>query len=143
MGNDRKMQNMSVEDILKSIKGIIDKRNDDDDTNEINVEDDVLELTDIVGLEDDKPPLDLEDVVEENLMSNKSSLETSSILKQFADKAKSVVKESKKSKILTVEELVVEMLRPQLKQWLDENLPLLVKELVEKEIKRLIPHEEE
>jgi len=143
MGNDRKMQNMSVEDILKSIKGIIDKRNDDDDTNEINVEDDVLELTDIVGLEDDKPPLDLEDVVEENLMSNKSSLETSSILKQFADKAKSVVKESKKAKILTVEELVVEMLRPQLKQWLDENLPLLVKELVEKEIKRLIPHEEE
>lgn len=43
---------------------------------------------------------------------------------------------------VTVEDLVVEALKPQLSSWLDKNLPILVKELVEKEIKRLIPHDE-
>ncbi len=140
MSNDRKMHDMSVEDILKSIKGIIDKRSNQDDK-----EDDVLELIDMVDSDDEKTPLDLSDVVaeEENLISSKSASEASSILKQFSEKAKSAVKEYKKPKIPTLDELVIDILRPQLKQWLDENLPLLVKELVEKEIKNLIPSEEE
>ena len=76
------------------------------------------------------------------MISSKLASETSSILKQFSEKAKSVVKEYKKSKNLTLDELVIDMLRPQLKQWLDDNLPLLVKELVEKELKNLVPSEE-
>ncbi|MBN9542680.1 MAG: DUF2497 domain-containing protein [Alphaproteobacteria bacterium] len=43
---------------------------------------------------------------------------------------------------VTVEDLVVESLKPQLSSWLEKNLPVLVRELVEKEIKRLIPHDE-
>lgn len=42
---------------------------------------------------------------------------------------------------VTVEDLVVEALKPQLSAWLDKNLPVLVKELVEKEIRRLIPED--
>jgi cell pole-organizing protein PopZ len=36
-----------------------------------------------------------------------------------------------------VEDLVVEALKPMLKEWLDGNLPALVKALVEKEVRRL------
>jgi hypothetical protein len=37
----------------------------------------------------------------------------------------------------TLEDLVADLLRPMLKEWLDANLPTLVEELVEKEIARL------
>jgi cell pole-organizing protein PopZ len=37
----------------------------------------------------------------------------------------------------SVEDLVVEALKPMLKEWLDGNLPALVKALVEKEVRRL------
>ena len=38
---------------------------------------------------------------------------------------------------VTVEDLVMESLRPMLKDWLDSNLPSIVEHLVEKEIKRI------
>jgi hypothetical protein len=38
---------------------------------------------------------------------------------------------------ITVEDLVVEALRPMLKEWLDGHLPELVRSLVEREIRRL------
>lgn len=38
---------------------------------------------------------------------------------------------------LTVEDLVQEMLRPMMKEWLDKNLPPIVQHIVEKEIKKL------
>ncbi len=37
----------------------------------------------------------------------------------------------------TIEDLVIEALKPMLKEWLDGNLPAMVKALVEKEIRRL------
>lgn len=37
----------------------------------------------------------------------------------------------------TVEDIVVEMLRPMIKDWLDANLPALVEEKVEEEVQRL------
>lgn len=44
---------------------------------------------------------------------------------------------------LTLEELVVEALKPELSNWLDKNLPALVTQLVEKEIKKILPQPEE
>lgn len=41
----------------------------------------------------------------------------------------------------TVEDLVVEMLKPMMKDWLDKNLPKLVNEIVQKEIQKLIPRD--
>lgn len=38
----------------------------------------------------------------------------------------------------TVEDLVVEMIRPMLREWLDENLPATVERIVQKEIRRLV-----
>jgi cell pole-organizing protein PopZ len=139
MGHDRKMHDMSVEDILKSIRGIIDKREDRNEQ-----EDDILELTETVDSQDEKISDNFQDKIDnDNLISGKSASEATSVLKQFAEQAKHAVKEYKKPKIPTVDQLVMDILRPQLKQWLDANLPSLVKELVEKEIKSLVPKEEE
>jgi len=38
----------------------------------------------------------------------------------------------------TVEDLVLEALRPMLKGWLDEHLPTIVQKIVEKEVKRIV-----
>jgi cell pole-organizing protein PopZ len=38
----------------------------------------------------------------------------------------------------TVEDLLLEALRPMLKSWLDEHLPLIVQKIVEKEVKRIV-----
>lgn len=43
----------------------------------------------------------------------------------------------------TVEDLVIEILKPQLSEWLNQNLPALVKHVVEKEIKKLIPRDDD
>lgn len=37
----------------------------------------------------------------------------------------------------TLEDIVVDMLRPMLKEWLDDNLPSLVERLVAEEIERI------
>ena len=41
----------------------------------------------------------------------------------------------------TVEDLVVESIRPMLSDWLNKNLPTIVKEAVEKEIRKLVPRD--
>ena len=38
----------------------------------------------------------------------------------------------------TVEDIVVEMLRPLLREWLDTNLPIIVDRIVQKEIRKLV-----
>ena len=43
----------------------------------------------------------------------------------------------------TVEDLVIELLKPQLSEWLNHHLPGLVKHVVEKEIQKLIPREDD
>jgi len=44
---------------------------------------------------------------------------------------------------VTMEQLVIEMIKPKLSDWLDENLPSIVKHVVEKEVKRLIPKDDD
>jgi uncharacterized protein len=41
----------------------------------------------------------------------------------------------------TIEDVVVESMKPLLKEWLDQNLEILVRDIVEREIKKLLPHE--
>jgi len=46
------------------------------------------------------------------------------------------------SKETTIHEIVVALLKPELKRWLDKNLPTIVKHAVDKEIKKIIPKNE-
>jgi cell pole-organizing protein PopZ len=43
---------------------------------------------------------------------------------------------------ITVEDIVIETMKPYLTKWLDENLPGIVKHLVQKEIQKLVPRDE-
>jgi cell pole-organizing protein PopZ len=43
----------------------------------------------------------------------------------------------------TVEDLMLEALKPMLKTWLDEHLPLIVQKIVEKEVKRIVKFNQE
>ncbi|MGI4775361.1 MAG: DUF2497 domain-containing protein [Janthinobacterium lividum] len=145
MKDSKKTQDMSIEEILKSIRGIISKREGakevllDEDENE-----DILELTEVIESMSDPAPNDSQQQQNnksssnEPLISESTLSETSNFFKQFARTARATAQETKKVKSLTMEEMVAQMMRPQLKIWLDKNLPLLVKELVEKEIKKLV-----
>ncbi len=42
----------------------------------------------------------------------------------------------------SLEDLVIEAMKPFLAEWLNKNLPVIVRKIVEKEVKRLIPKEE-
>jgi cell pole-organizing protein PopZ len=123
----KQMNNMSIEEILKSVKNIMDCKPNNAS------EEEVLELTDVVGVPKKSIASELQ---EKHLLSPDKANETSQILKHFASTAVNA-KDQKKNR--GIEDFVLEMLRPQIKTWLDQNLPNLVKEIVEKEIKRLIP----
>lgn len=138
----KKNQDMSIEEILKSIKGMIDNRSGTQSN------DDILELTNIAWNEEDKLEEDnthsqlAEELLQASLISDKSAAETTKIFQRFSKTAREINANASNSKGKTLEDLIIEMIRPQLSQWLDKNLPLLVKQLVEKEIQKLLPNDQ-
>jgi len=79
-----------------------------------------------------------------SLISNESAEATSSAIKSFM---KVVAKPSSDGLGFrsgsTVEDLIIEIMKPYLTEWLDKNLPNIVKQIVEKEIHKLIPRDDE
>ena len=133
----------SMEDILASIKKVIAEEKDlraapvpapepsnmpfdtpQDMPAEID-EDDVLELAEPLA-----PPMDLGPplIDEEVAETSRHSLE---VLSSVAATAPPV------PQVNPLEEMVREMLRPILKQWLDDHLPAIVDEHVKREITRI------
>ena len=131
----------SMEDILASIKKVIAEEKDlrgspmqarvsedaptpEDTTLEL-ADDDVLELAEPL-----EPPLDLgPPLVDQN------AAETS---RHSLDRLSSVAATAPPPpEVNPLEELVREMLRPILKQWLDDHLPSIVDEHVKREITRI------
>jgi cell pole-organizing protein PopZ len=127
----------SMEDILASIKKVIAEEKElrsaarpadvlEQEPEEVAVdEDDVLELNEPLA-----PPVDLgPPLVDEQIAGqSRQSLEQ---LQTVAATVPPV------PPVNPLEEMVREMLRPILKQWLDENLPQMVDEHVKREISRI------
>ncbi len=126
----------SMEDILASIKKVIAEEKDlrtspvgaaqaSEDTAPEAPDDDVLELAEPLA-----PPMDLGPplVDQEVAESSRQSLEVLSSV------AASV---PPPPQVNPLEEMVREMLRPILKQWLDDHLPAIVDEHVKREITRI------
>jgi hypothetical protein len=128
----------SMEDILASIKKVIaeekelraaarpaDVLEDEPPAEETAFEEGVLELNEPLA-----PPVDLGPplVDEEIAGQSRQSLEQ---LQTVAATVPPV------PQVNPLEEMVREMLRPILKQWLDENLPQMVDEHVKREISRI------
>lgn len=128
-----KGQDLSVEEILNSIRGVINNHSTKMSKKESN--DDILELTEI-NHGDNSMDYNQE-LVSESVME-----EATEALRGFADNASKLSPEMFKGNAdKTIEGLVVEILRPEIKKWLNTNLPSLVRQLVEREIRRLAPKE--
>ncbi|MCC8417674.1 MAG: DUF2497 domain-containing protein [Rickettsia endosymbiont of Bryobia graminum] len=136
---------MSVQEILKSVKQVINNCDDNDDILELKdifVEPKIIEKVALESkIEDNLTEEENVKILQESLISDKSVVETTNILQNFSEVVKGEINKGTE-KIKTVEDLVVEMIKPQLSGWLDKNLPSLVRELVEKEIQRLIPEDQ-
>lgn len=148
-------QDQSMEEILQSIKRIIA---DEDEVDQASKGSGVLELTEIVT---DNAPLTLMDEAPldvatmppsdnpmrmdamNGLVSDGAATATAASLRTLSDKAKPAMKPAPKVESpafrsgLTLEDLMLEAMRPMLKSWLDANLPQIVEHLVEKEIRRI------
>ena len=153
----------SMDEILTSIRNVIN--NDDND-------EDVLELTEIASDTDkslkqtEKKEIDkiikdkVEEIKEDVIIVPESKVEPqeeSLISKNAANVAADALKSLKETITVpteapsevkfrsgtTLEDLVIETMKPYLSKWLDENLPDIVKKLVEKEIQKLTPKKEE
>ena len=78
----------------------------------------------------------------ENLISNEAAENATSAMKGLLDNIpKPEINSPEFRNGNTVEDLVVETLKPMLSEWLSENLPVIVRQIVEKEVKKLIPRE--
>lgn len=78
----------------------------------------------------------------ESLVSEKPAEQSTAAMKELVDNIPGPDIESKSFRGgNTVEDLVVETLKPMLSEWLDENLPTIVENIVQKEIKKLVPRD--
>ncbi len=106
-----------------------------DDIEFVSVETDEPEILELPEPEPEPEPvmeLPIESKVADRLVSDGVGVAAAA---SFGDLANTLL--SRGDNATTVEELVQEMLRPLLKNWLDANLPNLVEKLVSEEIERI------
>ena len=149
-----------MEEILSSIRRIIaedepggqaagsgstgEPRGDSDLDDE---DEDVLELTEIVGDPDPPVPPPPSPAMQETPTMTVQTAEplispvaANASTNAFARLAKAAAPEDKKLvgvAGISVEQLVVDLLTPMLRDWLDQNLPGIVERVVEQEVKKL------
>lgn len=130
--NSSDKRDLSVEEILQSIRNVIHSThtNNSNDSNRHTPEiyDDVLELTDEHHVSD----------TNDTLLDENAARDSSDMLRNFIERAESISDTSHKHS-KTIEELVTDMLKPELSKWLNLHLPKIVRELVEQELKRIVP----
>lgn len=130
-------EDVKLEDILSSIRGIIDDHNQvhiqetdaSDGADVAGDEDSVLELTDIASGEE-YPRKDKE------LISTRTKYEVESQIKGFVDHLE---KSNHSSKEESLDSTVTQLMRPLVKDWIDNNLPRIVERVVAEEIQKIIP----
>ncbi len=122
-----------LEDILRSIRGIIDNHN--------NSSDDISNKNEHTNLSDDSV-LELTTEFKEDsqdhgaLLSKNNADKISATIKSFADKINSPVSNQQETK---VDATITSLIKPMLKEWLDNNLSRLVEKVIAEELRKLIP----
>lgn len=160
-------QDESMEEILKSIKRIIADDEVGENVSEkksaevrpSGVESTILELTELVQTEsvgadvlsaiDSKlevaPPANHKDILDniDSLISNEAATATSNALHNFKHMQHNMELPQIPQASLgfrsgtTIEDLVIEALKPELRDWLNANLPSMVERMVAAEIKKI------
>ena len=130
-----------LEDILSSIKGIIENRGPTPGEHSSGpiAEDDkiadeaVLELTSEVNSINRNISADSQDALISTDAQEKAEVE----FKRFTESVANV--EINNDQVDSLDDRVNQIMRPLIKDWLDNNLPGIVEKVVSKEIKRIIP----
>jgi len=133
---DQEQSDTKLEDILKSIRGIIDNHNhngtvDQGNALSANKKESVLELTSVVGAEDVSTVSDVDEALVSGQTKHKPKSEINKIAKHL-EEAEYLIKG--KSLDLTISELM----RPLVEEWLDNNLPRIVEKVVNEEIQKMV-----
>jgi hypothetical protein len=156
MASDKQNSEPSMEEILASIRRIISEESDGQEPTPGGGDDGVLELTQVVEdaapkaeatkpapvSEPEPPPAPAapeptpEMGASERLVSDLAATMASSRFSALARAAEPDPLEGMRGG-RTVEEIVVDLLKPMLKEWLDSNLPSIVERMVEREIRYL------
>ena len=109
-----------------------------DDTDTMNIDDIMASAALSPNMASDLPSAPMDETPKEKLVSESSAAVTTAALAKLASAA-----DHKPSGTQlwvgarTIEQVVEDLMRPMLKEWLDQNLPTLVERLVEKELARM------
>ncbi len=132
----------SIDEILSSIRKVIAEDDAHDSLPSVSESrnkgsDDILELTSVD--ENTISSENIGDVVSDEALVDHT---TAKGLRQSLSTLAALSEPSAPPQIVrsgetSLESLVTEMLRPMMKEWLDQNLPTLVESMVEREIKRI------
>lgn len=127
-----------LEDILKSIRGLIDeKRNDilQHDSNKytesFQKEDQILELINIVEIDNNSNSI----MHNDKLISKETHQKTAEYIRDFSEK----LSNNNYCQEKLMEDMLYSFIKPILREWLDNNLPRIVEKVVADEIRCLIP----
>jgi cell pole-organizing protein PopZ len=88
----------------------------------------------------DEPEDEMPQTADDSLLSSATAAATMEALSHLKRPQQSVLPAANTLSLrngVTVEDLVVESLKPMLKEWLDSNLPAIVERIVEREIRKL------
>jgi len=125
-----------LEDIIRSIRGIIDDHNNHalknlkGDKENPNLDESILELTSEFK-EDEQSK-----VYTDGLISKETSDKFSEAIKGFAEKIDGPILKKENT---DADLIITNLIKPMLKEWLDNNLPRLVEKVIAEELKKLIP----
>lgn len=136
-------QDASMEDILSSIRKILDEEPDAPKISAPKKKEEPLELTEIVEEytvdvrqhpQEDKK--NIEEPSDEVLMSSSTLSASIAALSSLKDALQPTLSQPTCSKT-TVEDIAKTLLMPLLKDWVNQNLPSLIEKVVTEEVRRL------
>jgi len=124
-----------LEDIIRSIKSIIDDHNNSvpkglNDNEQLNLDESILELT--TEFKEGKQ----DKAYTEELLSKETSDKFSTAIKDFSQKINDPILKERNTE---ADLIITNLIKPMLKEWLDNNLPRLVEKVIAEELKKLIP----
>lgn len=124
---------VKLEDILRSIRGIIDNNNE--------VFSSEIKKGNKPLLEDEADNvLELTSVLDENTEGNLVSENTKHFAKAEINKLNEALESGEyRERSQSLDIIVNDLMRPLIKDWLDNNLPKIVENIVSDEIKKIIP----
>lgn len=104
----------------------------------------ITEIPELAEDEPDNTEIASKSSHQTRLLGEKAAKQSSGSLKELVSSLHDKQVDSPYSRGGTsLEDLVIEAMKPFLAEWLNKNLPIIVKKIVEKEVKRLVPREED